>query len=242
MISLRETARRHDASKGYLSERVRARKPVKGHDLHQYAVVEDGQIQGFSFPADYTFPVPPNTEQANERTPNERRENPGKRASSGLEGDSSTTEIIAEIDEQLRSPNERPPSALQSAGLHAAKESATALSDALRENPSAIPLLADPARHATTLGMGLLAGWWLNRRFASVSGTITGALVAATAADVFLRRDESILMRAFSRGSDDAATDDASSTGGMDADDLIGAEDPSAMIERIMQSAYTTTN
>jgi hypothetical protein len=247
MISLRETARRHDASAGYLSERVRAHKPVKGHDLRPYAVVEDGQIQGFSFPADYTFPVPPNGEQANEQA-NERRENPGKRRSTGDGGGSSTTEIMANIDEQLRSPNEQEKdSALKTAGIKAAQESASALTDALRENPAALPLLADPAKHATTLGMGLLAGWYLNRRFASVSGTITGALLAATAADVFIRRDQSILMGLFSRKDGDttdgtSGADRSLNGSSKSRSDVLLGEDPGEMIERIMKSAQSTTN
>lgn len=249
MISLRETARRHDASAGYLSERVRAKKSVKGHKLHRYAVVEDGKVRGFSFPDDYAFPVPPTGEQTNERT-NERRENPGKRGLAGSKGDRSTTEMMAHIDKKLRSANGGGGTTpLQAAGIEAAKESASALTDALRENPTALPLLADPARHVTTLGMGLLAGWYLNRRYASVSGTITGALLAATATDVFIRREESILMGLFSRGKDDhTSTDD---TSGADSSlngssksrsDVLLGEDPSAMVERIMKNAQSTTN
>jgi len=57
MLSLRETARRHDIDPGYLSTRVRARKPAKGYDLYQYArFSEEGQIEGFVFPPDYVFP------------------------------------------------------------------------------------------------------------------------------------------------------------------------------------------
>jgi hypothetical protein len=57
MLSLRETARRHDIDPGYLSTRVRARKPAKGYDLYQYArFSEEGQIEGFVFPSGYVFP------------------------------------------------------------------------------------------------------------------------------------------------------------------------------------------
>lgn len=57
MLSLRETARRHDIDAGYLSARVHAGKPAKGYELHQYARFSaEGRIEGFHFPQDYDFP------------------------------------------------------------------------------------------------------------------------------------------------------------------------------------------
>ena len=53
----RETARRHDIDPGYLSTRVRARKPAKGYDLYRFARFDDeGNIEGFVFPPGYSFP------------------------------------------------------------------------------------------------------------------------------------------------------------------------------------------
>ena len=70
MISLRETARRHDINPGYLSQRVREGKPAKGHDLTQYVRLdEDGGVLGFVFPPGYRFPVPPQTGAASRENP-----------------------------------------------------------------------------------------------------------------------------------------------------------------------------
>jgi hypothetical protein len=55
-LSLNETARRHDVSKAGLSQAVHAGRPIKGMSLHRFAVVEDGEIQGFEFPDWYSIP------------------------------------------------------------------------------------------------------------------------------------------------------------------------------------------
>jgi hypothetical protein len=55
-LSLNETARRHDISKAGLSHAVHADRPIKGMSLHRFAVVEDGEIQGFEFPDWYSIP------------------------------------------------------------------------------------------------------------------------------------------------------------------------------------------
>jgi len=56
MLSLNETARRHDVSKAGLSQAVHAGRPIKGMSLHRFAVVEEGEIQGFEFPDWYSIP------------------------------------------------------------------------------------------------------------------------------------------------------------------------------------------
>lgn len=258
MISLRETARRHDIDAGYLSRRVRAGKAAQGHDLTPFVVIQEGKVQGFEFPPGHSFPDGSTLNVNVDSTRAQQRKNPvngHSGTSSGLSGassstaqhstssDESTGEIMASIDHKLHGSSERS-SALKAAGIKAAQESASALTDALRENPAALPLLANPARHATTLGMGLLVGWYLNRRYASVSGTITGALLAATAADVFIRRDESILLGLFARGKDDETrTGDGSLNGSTTPrSDVLVGEGTSEMVERIMQSVKSTTN
>ena len=55
-LTLRETARRYRCSPGYLSERVREGKPVKGNPLHENAVIEDGRVKEFRFPDSHRFP------------------------------------------------------------------------------------------------------------------------------------------------------------------------------------------
>ena len=55
-LSLNETARRHDVSKAGLSQAVHAGRPIKGMSLHRFAVVEEGEIQGFEFPDWYSIP------------------------------------------------------------------------------------------------------------------------------------------------------------------------------------------
>ncbi len=55
-LTLRETARRYRCSAGYLSERVREGKPVKGNPLHENAVIEDGRVKEFRFKDSHRFP------------------------------------------------------------------------------------------------------------------------------------------------------------------------------------------
>lgn len=57
-LTLTETAKRHDISKGYLSRCLKEGRAAKGHDLQPYAVYgDDGQIAHFVFPLDYDFPA-----------------------------------------------------------------------------------------------------------------------------------------------------------------------------------------
>jgi hypothetical protein len=63
MISLRETAKRHEVSPGGLSKAVHAERQIEGMALHKYAVLEDGKISGFDFPTWYTFPNGESTEE-----------------------------------------------------------------------------------------------------------------------------------------------------------------------------------
>ena len=255
MISLRETARRYDIDPGYLSRRVRAGKAAQGHDLTPFAIIEDGKIQGFTFPNGHTFPggsTLNNSTLNDESTPVERRENPYNGGGGSTNGASPTQHSTMSVDQKPgglagaqasieaidRKLGPREPSTLQRAGLAAAEKTGLALTDAIRENPASLPLLADPARHVTTLGMGILAGWFLNRRVASVSGTITGALLAATATDVFLRRDESILMQMIRGDKKEGDT----KTPSMERSDVEVGEDPSEMIERIMSRVQPTQN
>jgi len=55
-LTLRETARRYRCSPGYLSERVREGKPVKGYPLHEHAVIEQGRVKEFRFEDSHKFP------------------------------------------------------------------------------------------------------------------------------------------------------------------------------------------
>jgi hypothetical protein len=65
-LSLNETARRHNVSKAGLSQAVHADRPIKGMSLHRFAVVEDGEIQGFEFPDWYS--IPENNDREEEET------------------------------------------------------------------------------------------------------------------------------------------------------------------------------
>jgi len=56
ILTLRETARRYRCSPGYLSERVREGKPVKGYPLHEHAVIEQGRVKEFRFKDSHRFP------------------------------------------------------------------------------------------------------------------------------------------------------------------------------------------
>jgi hypothetical protein len=68
--SLRQTAKLHDISPGYLSKRVREGKSAKGYDLTGHARFdEDGGIECFVFPPGYEFPVPEEAEDAARENP-----------------------------------------------------------------------------------------------------------------------------------------------------------------------------
>ena len=57
-LTLTETAKRHDISKGYLSRCLRDGETAKGHDLRPYVVyAENGDVKHFEFPPDYHFPA-----------------------------------------------------------------------------------------------------------------------------------------------------------------------------------------
>ena len=56
ILTLRETARRYRCSPGYLSERVREGKPVKGIPLHENAVIEQGRVKEFQLKDEHKFP------------------------------------------------------------------------------------------------------------------------------------------------------------------------------------------
>jgi hypothetical protein len=56
-LSLNETARRHGVSKAGLSQAVHADRPIKGMALHRFAVLHDGEVQGFEFPDWYCMPT-----------------------------------------------------------------------------------------------------------------------------------------------------------------------------------------
>jgi len=72
-LTLQKTAELHGISPSYLSRRVKAGKPAKGHDLTDYAVIEGGRIEGFRFPPGYGFPAgeDPGKEEAAEEDPAE---------------------------------------------------------------------------------------------------------------------------------------------------------------------------
>lgn len=62
-LSLNETARRHGVSKAGLSQAVHADRPIKGMSLHRFAVIENGEVQGFEFPDWYCVPDPEDEEE-----------------------------------------------------------------------------------------------------------------------------------------------------------------------------------
>lgn len=80
-LTLRETAERHDISPSYLSERVRNGEEAKGMDLSPYAQYgENGRIDHFAFPPEYTFPDEAN---AGERSAEQRSEREDVRQGGG---------------------------------------------------------------------------------------------------------------------------------------------------------------
>lgn len=105
--SLRQTAKLHDISPGYLSKRVREGKPAKGYDLTGHARFdEDGGIECFVFPASYEFPVPAEEECE------DARENPSPLSGDGMAASDATDQ--PQVRAMRRKEEATVPSAFQS--------------------------------------------------------------------------------------------------------------------------------
>jgi hypothetical protein len=149
-LGLRETARRHDISPGYLSQRVREGKAAKGQDLASYALLDDeGGIEGFAFPEGYDFPVNPEAES-------ELRENPSSVAPNApnTENEQSDASVLSKTGDGTTVP-----------ASDWRSEAACLASDLCEDDPTqAATALLEAAKIAGATGAGLAAGKYVYDR------------------------------------------------------------------------------
>ena len=169
-LGLRETARRHDISPGYLSQRVRAGKPAKGYDLAPYVTLSsEGVVEGFAFPEGYEFPASPEagTEQlrenpaiAMENAPN-RPNTKNKRQGDKRQG----ARALQDAGEIGQPPETATPA------LGWKRQAARVTSDLCKEDPErAAAALLHAAQLAGATGVGLCAGKYVYDRTLDGSG------------------------------------------------------------------------
>jgi hypothetical protein len=213
-LSLTEAAEAFDISKSYLSEAVRAQKAAKGHDLHRYAVMEGGQIDGFEIPVSM---LPhggamgdghgqgdgkgSSSQRTNERTANERtkegeRENPsGESVAASVAAGMAAKEAV-DLVKSLRSP-------LEDADPTEAAEYMGTVVGVLMD---AAPILAG-------------AAWAYTHQDSDDVSQISGALLAAAGVDVLVHGVESQFVQAF-RGEETEETSTSMEGSAPTADDV----------------------
>jgi len=224
-FSLTEAADAFGMSKSHLSESVREGKPAKGHDLHRYAVMEDGRIKGFEIPRSMVpdgpthednhgeDPSPRPNERTNERTTNERR---------GVERENPAGESVA---------------ASVAAGM-AAKEAVDLVKATRAPLEEADP--DEAARYLARMRDILLdvspivagAAWAYTHSESDDVAQLGGALLAAAGMDVLVHGESSMIVRAFQgevgpqSSSPQPSPDEDSEATGEDsptADDIAGS-------------------
>ena len=202
--SLRETAKLHGMSPGYLSERVREDKPAKGYNLSDFVVLgDDGRVLGFHFPDDYAFPeakiqedskrsLPTNDikrEEADEDSAHSRdfpyadfhttRENPKARS----RGSSFRR------DRRNRKTNSR------GLGRLARHLENTAL-ETIEEDPQTFAEFVLPtARTAAPVGAAMCATYYIHEQTGRTGPSVAAGALTYLAADFAFQGDESLIGR-----------------------------------------------
>ena len=203
--SLRETAKLHGMSPGYLSERVRENKPAKGYNLSDFVVLgDDGRVLGFQFPDDYAFPEAKVQEDSKRSlsTNDIKREEADEKDSAHSRDFSCADFYTARENPKARRRDssvrrEKRDRKTNSRGLgRLARHLENTALETIEEDPQTFAAFVLPTiRTAAPVGAAMCAGYYIHEQTGGTGKSAAVAGLVYLAADFAFQGDESLIGR-----------------------------------------------
>ena len=201
--SLRETAKLHGMSPGYLSERVRENKPAKGFNLSDFVVLgDDGRVLGFQFPDDYAFPEAKIQEDSKRSFPTndikreEAKEKDSAHSRNLPYADFYTTRENPKARRRNSSPRrEKRDRKRNSRGLgRLARHLENTALQTIEEDPQTFAAFVLPTvRTAAPVGAAMCAGYYIHEQTGRTGPSVAAGALTYLAADFAFQGDQSLI-------------------------------------------------